>query len=96
MGQDWLEGEDYIAGAMPVRQRLHNLAQTHGILVGTGVNVSAPYGGDQAKTIAELVWVFLINDSETSEWMFLSVSRCFWGGGYSNNHSACCGFATPD
>jgi hypothetical protein len=55
VGQNWLEGEDYIAGAMPVRQRLHNLAQTHGILRGTGVNVSAPYGGDQARTIAESV-----------------------------------------
>ena len=95
MGQDWLEGEDYIAGAMPVRQRLHNLAQTHGILRGTGVNVSTPYGGDQAKTIAELVWVFL-NDSETSEWLFLVASRCFLGGGYSDNHSGCCGFANLD
>ena len=53
MGQDWLEGEDYIAGAMPVRQRLHNLAQTHGILRGNRVSVSAPYGGEQAKTVDE-------------------------------------------
>ena len=66
MGQDWLEGEDHIAGAMPVRQRLHNLAQVHGILRGNGVVVSVPYGGDQAKTVDELVWA-LLNNSGTCD-----------------------------
>ena len=59
VGQDWLEGRGPIAGAMPMRQRLHNLALLYGIVRGAGVTESNPYGGGQAKSVAELAWAVL-------------------------------------
>ena len=59
VGQEWLTGESQIAGSMPVRQRLHNLAQHYGILRGHGVRGSQEYGGCQPKNVEELAWPLL-------------------------------------